>query len=568
MNTTLKLLVYCRVSSQEQKKNETIERQLERIPIELKKQRLLKEDGGQYELYSRSPLSDEVDPSKVFFVDNGFNLESIPENTALFEAIELIRTGEINGLFIDSTDRLLRSRSAEIRGRIQDLLDLHEVKVFSNQGEIPRGVLLEIMSAFGSEDKKAIGRKLQSGKISKTKNLGAPSGGCPPYGYDWDKRKKEWVVMENEAQILRWIVATTAGVSCEGLPGSLRELVDQHPDGVPDPTLLQALIDLGVNKVSYYERTNRQHYLKENPEGNITRNWLHTLLKGDRYCGEKTFYFRDPGLVGKGKLSSEKKERVVVQVPAIVSRDQWTAAQAARARRACVEGKNVKNDYLLEKIAYCSSCGSPMSARTGRNKKWVASKKSVQEYLSLYYVCGNSAKHRPNPCSCRRTHNARSVDPLVWNKVVRYLQDPDFIVANENIIREDRTLQKTIDGLQAEYSALDFKLKQLEKKMGRLLDAFIEGAISNVEHVAKKKELQIEKLQLEKRKSKIRIDLHSKEKLLKEMDRVDVAAIQERYRDRLASLSFGEKRSVLTALVKQVSISSSNEIHVNFRLPV
>lgn len=566
MNTTLKLLVYCRVSSQEQRKNETIERQLERIPVELKRLGLLKEDGGQYEIYSRSLLLNERDPRKVYFVDDGFNLESITEETALFEAIQLIKAGEIHGIFVDTTDRLLRSRSAEIRGRIQDLLDLHEVKVFNYYGEVPRGILLEILSAFGSEDKKAIGRKLQGGKILKTKNLGAPASGCPPYGYDWDKRKKEWRIVEDEARVLRWIVAATAGTTCVELPESLRILIDQHPDGVPDPELIIALKDLGINKLGFYERCNRQQYIKRNPSGEITRNWIHGLLRENHYCGVKRYFYRDPSLVGRGKIDRAKKEEVVVNLPPILTQAQWDAAQVARNKRARLHGKHVRHQYLLEKVASCASCGGAMSARYSSNKKWNIAEKSVKEYFSLYYTCGNTAKHVPNPCASRRTHNARTIEPIVWEKVVDYIKNPEFVLANEKVLREDQTLQKVLAGLHDDLLLVEKNLRQNKEESMRQLKLLSKNILTEEEFLSLKHESQIEKLRLERTKLKIKGEIRQKEKLLAEVDSVDLSMIQKRYTERLSVLTFDEKRAILLTVVKQVIVSADNKIALSFKL--
>lgn len=568
MTKTLKLLVYCRVSSQEQRKNETIERQLERIPVELKRLGLLKEDGGQYEIYSRSPLRDERDPRKVYFVDDGFNLESIPEDTALFEAIQLIKAGEIHGIFVDTIDRLLRSRSAEIRGRIQDLLERYEVKVLNYYGEVPRGILLEIISAFGSEDKKAIGRKLQGGKILKTKNLGAPASGCPPYGYDWDKRKKEWRIVEDEARVLRWIVAATAGNTCMDLPESLRILVDQRPDGVPDPQLIVALKDLGINKLGFYERCNRQQYIKRNPTGEITRNWIHGLLRENHYCGIKRYFYRDPSLVGRGKIDRAKKEEVIVNLPPILTQAQWDAAQVARNKRARLHGKHVKHQYLLEKIAFCASCGGGMSSSYSRNKKWVVSEKAEKAYFSRYYTCGNSGKHRPNPCASRRTHNARFVEPIVWSKVVEYIKNPDFVLANEKVLREDQTLQKTLAGLRDDLQLVERNLFQNKEESMRQLKLLSKGVLTEEDYLSLKHEAQAEKLRFERSKLKIKSEIRQKEKLLSEIDRVDLAGLRDRYGSKLECLEFKERRSVLAMVVKQVLISNDNKVQIRFSLPM
>jgi hypothetical protein len=106
-----------RTSTDEQKKEKTVDAQIMQSPHEIKRRHLLIEDGGQWQLFIRNPLAHRDDRSN-FFCDEGYNLESLDGDYEIVEMLELIKAGLINGIYMDNSNRLLRSTKAEIRGRI------------------------------------------------------------------------------------------------------------------------------------------------------------------------------------------------------------------------------------------------------------------------------------------------------------------------------------------------------------------------------------------------------------------------------------------------------------------
>lgn len=118
-----KLAAYFRVSSLTQKNEETIHRQIENFHSAWERLR------GEYDLVERFVFLDQSQNENRFFVDQGYNLETWSQDTACHDLMSRCRRGEIQAIFVSELDRLCRSRSAELRGRIKDTLEAHEVKI-------------------------------------------------------------------------------------------------------------------------------------------------------------------------------------------------------------------------------------------------------------------------------------------------------------------------------------------------------------------------------------------------------------------------------------------------------
>jgi hypothetical protein len=170
-----KLAVYGRVSSDSQKQEETILRQVENGTHWLAHSEQMVGQGGKFEFLPRFPGGSPQDP-RNFFLDDGFNLEEWDNSKAFADLMRRVENREVQAIFVSEPDRLFRSRSRLLRAKTLDLLEAGEVRVFSKQGEHQLGLMLEFTSSMGAQDKRATMAKLHEGKIQRTKEGSALLG--------------------------------------------------------------------------------------------------------------------------------------------------------------------------------------------------------------------------------------------------------------------------------------------------------------------------------------------------------------------------------------------------------
>lgn len=564
--SNFKLAVYCRVSTLDQKKNETITRQITANSEKLKT--LLREHGGSYDLFSRSPLKAESDLRRVFFCDEGYNLENLDHETALSELLQLIQEGRINAVLIDLEDRLFRSKKRMVRAYVQDILEEHDVKVYTHRGQTPHGMLLDITSAISAADKREIARKLAQGKMEKMKREGGPMNNRVAFGYRWNKKKAEWETLPEEAKIVRWAVAATSGKINPDMPESIRMLIDEHPDGVPDLDLIDALSGLGFSMRPYYLRTNMVDELDKNPTGRLHEKFLYRLLRDRKYIGGRTALVTPANLVGRGKsLSDDKKECIPMGHPALVTESEWHDMERARTRRAKFYGKNNQHPYLIQQIAICAHCGSHMQSASSFVERFVKRDGVERKYRSFSYKCNNRKPNARNRCGVKNNHVARLVDEAAWRKVVEYIVSPDMILQNEKVVREDITLNNVIQRLETELKSVCLEILQTEEQEGRMLDNLARQVITEEQFKSFSKKAHDETFGLKRIKKKIEIEIEAKRKLIRSIERIDLGEIRSQYLSRLAELSFPERRSIALRVIRRVVLSASGVDYIDFFLP-
>jgi DNA invertase Pin-like site-specific DNA recombinase len=558
----LRIARYVRVSTDDQKKNETIEAQISQIPKEMERLRLLKQHGGEYELFMRNPSVTDPSLREGFFCDDGFNLESLDGDHQIKELLNLIRNEMVDAIFVDTSNRLLRSRKAEIRGHITDLLSEYDVKLFDYSGELSQGAIMEIVSCLNADDKKKIGRRTQNGKIRIAKNYNAPTAGVLGFGYEWDKNIKKWSVVEEEAKWIRWTAHLSAGRPCDDMPEGLAKLLPFHPCGVPDSKIVAACNAHGFSMLPYYERTKQRDRIAKNPLGRMKATWLTSKFKEDRYSGKLTYHFKDINQVGKmRKISNEQKEKVVITRPPILSQELADILKKKRVQRANVFGKGNVHEYLLRTVLRCGHCDTPMSARPAHTPL----RPNGKRYLSTYYVCPCNRLDYTTKCSHRRTHNTRKIDPIAWQEVLKYLTDPKFIVENQKTLRSIDTLKAEIAKLEVELSSVKLSLSRNDSEMKNLVTLLRKGLLSESEFLPEKQNILREKSNLESASSRLLKAIETKLSFLRDDEHIDLQKIKEQYDLSEQQCDFKTKVAIVTAVIKQAYVYEDGRLDICFK---
>lgn len=567
------LVGYGRVSDDEQERHNNIERQFYTLSGMLKGG-LVKEYGGPYTLLSKASDPNESDPKKIFFFDENFNMECLdPEaegDREFFTIMNLIKNGRCHAILADSIDRIFRAENPEIRGTLIKLMTDYRIKLIFPNATIDSKFMLELLAAWGAEDKRATCRKLHIGKLVRTKNTGSPPNGFFPFGltYESEENGQGWKLVPEEATAIRWTVAMTQGKLLPDMPESLRVLTDQYPNGVPDQSIRKGLTEAGVNLVNFYKRNGFKKFLKKNPNGKLPALWVQARFAMDCYTGEITNYFKDDHLIGKGNVTREFKTPIKRKVPQIVSHYEWAAALKARRTRACYHGKGVKREYLLRRLLECTTCHKKLEAKTKSKEKYVVSEGKPKVYYTKFYDCKSSNRNGSPTCPDKRYVNAKNIEPLVWNEVKRYIQDPSFILQNEKINRQDVYENEVIEKLQTEIDQHEQKLHDLEVEKSTLIRHLGKAVISEKDFLSSKNQIDEEIEMIKAFIQRLQSEIAAKQRLTSSEERIDIAALRERYGSKLDGLVFKERQELVSTVVETVLVHGKNQFEIKFKRPV
>jgi site-specific DNA recombinase len=141
--------------------------------------------------------------------------------------------------------------------------------------------------------------------------------------------------------------------------------------------------------------------------------------------------------IGPTRNERPKEEWIEVEVPALVDRETWEAAQELRGQNKLFSRRNKQHDYLLSGLIRCV-CGRSMGG----------------EYFSdhQYYTCtwrNNHHSHLEERTCWARSVRADAIEVDVWDSILSLFSDL------EKLERQLRIAQ------QEELAALDPKLEEL-----------------------------------------------------------------------------------------------------------
>lgn len=547
----LKLAPFFRNSSQAQKDEETINRQID--GFEMAWPRLSKD----FDLFQRNP---GAETKGHYFIDEAFNLETWNEDTAFHELMVLCESGQIDAIYVSEGDRLFRSRSNALRGRILDIIRENKVQVITKSGEISQsGLAMEIISAVGAEDKRAFMRKCHDAKITRLKDEKRPPTGRMPFCFHWGKREKQWSLIKSEVVLLKCAVGLSIGKIFDEMPEEIQSLVHLNPDGMNDKQVARALSQLGFSKVSFYERINLSKMLKSRVNHDLTFSAIEKMFRDDNYRGFLEFSLLDSNAIGSKNKKPSDWTKFRIEVPRVLEDEDWALLQNKRSSRRRWAKRNQKHDYLCKDILVCSECGVPLAARPRYIERYVRSRNEIVKFDPfLYYTCARKQKVSGFRCSSGKHHSVPIIDALIWESFSEVIKNPDnlktLFMANEsNETRLKRKLE--IEKIVVRHQLDLEKQKELRMRSNRL---FATGKINEDDFIAQIKEIESYQNDLESELKKARKEVEALSKnpdmsnLIKDISMIDLSK----------QLSFDERRDLLKNLVSKVIITKEGQISI------
>jgi site-specific DNA recombinase len=245
-------------------------------------------------------------------------------------------------------------------------------------------------------------------------------------------------------------------------------------------------------------------------------------------------------LYGRRRSKKSKRSGVIeaqVALPALVSPDLWDAAQGTLAHNRLL-AKNTDRVYLLRGVMKCGLCGLAFCGASGRPGVWW--------YRCNGYLAERGGKdHR---CVARSIRNT-DIEPIVWQDIEAMLRNPGDLLARLRVEMENRGDHEAALA-EAERITLAAALADLDGRRNRALDMYEHGRIAVHEL-----DERLGKIDDERRILKARLEAQEPTETADEpIPRDLLAAVRERLDQ---GLTDEERSEIVRLLVRRITVHTT-----------
>jgi site-specific DNA recombinase len=516
--------IYARVSSDRQKENHTIASQTAAL------------------LAHASAHGYAVPPEWVF-EDEGYS-GAVLARPGLEALRDLAAEGQISAVLIYSPDRLSRKYAYQVLlAEELSRSGVELVYVKSPAGATPEDQLVVQFQGMIAEYERAqIAERSRRGKRHKAQQGTVNVLSGAPYGYRYVRKSENssayYEVIETEAHVVRMVF----------------ELYTQQR--------------LSINAIA------RLLNERQIPTRSATTRWERStvwgMLRNPAYCGRACYGKTEQrprqritrplrqrnGVASRDSASHERprQEWIEVPVPALVAEEVFALAQEQLQKNAHHSPRRTIEPTLLQGLLVCKQCGYALYRTSTRTSK---------QKINYYRCIGSDGYRRlKGPVCANRPIRQDSLDRIVWDEIIRLLDDPSLIQGEIDRRRktalESNPLRKREEELRREQA-------RLEKSIERLISAYQEALVTLP--------------QLRQRMPEMHKQIHAVEAELRalEMAAVDdsrylqiaetLAAFRGKLRSRAETLDVAQRQQILRLLVKEILVGNDT-ITIRHSLPI
>lgn len=272
------------------------------------------------------------------FEDAGYSGKNV-DRPAFQEMMKRVRDGEFTHILVWKIDRISRNL-LDFANMYQELKTLGVAFVSKNeqfQTNTAMGeAMLKIILVFAELERNMTSERVTATMIDRA-SKGIWNGGRIPYGYGYDYEKKEFVLNEDEAPVVKLIF----------------DLYLEH----------RSLVYI----VKYLDGKQ----IRTRLGFQFSPTTLHIILRNPFYIGTYRYnHYKD---TTRTKIEKDESEWILVENhhPAIIEEAQYKAVGEildVNARMVRTPGKQCirKNTHVFGGLMYCGLCGKPMHSTPGK----------------------------------------------------------------------------------------------------------------------------------------------------------------------------------------------------------
>src|ERR1022692_3098173 len=516
--------IYARVSSDRQKENHTVASQTAA-------------------LLDHAATHGYTVPPEWVFQDEGYS-GAILARPGLEALRDLAAEGQIGAALIHSPDRLSRKYAYQVLLAEEfSRCGVELIFLKSPAGATPEDQLVVQFQGMIAEYERAqIAERCRRGKRHRAQQgmVNVLSGA--PYGYRYVRKSESssayYEVIEAEAQVVRMVF----------------EAYTQQA--------------LSINAIA--RMLNERRIPTRSAATRWERSTVWGMLRNPAYCGKACYGKTElrprqritrplrqrNGVPSRDSANHERprQEWIEVPVPALVGEAIFAMAQEQLQKNAHHSPRRTIEPTLLQGILVCQQCGYALyraSTRTSKQKLH-------------YYLCIGSDGYRrlKGPVCTNRPVRQDSLDQIVWDEIIRLLNDPSLI--RSEIDRRRKAAFETNPSRKRE-EELRREQARLHKNIERIISAYQEALVTLPQ-------LRQRMPELHRQIHAVEAELHSLEIAAVDDARYlqlaeTLATFRGKLRARAETLDVGQRQQILRLLVKEILVGSDT-ITIRHSLPI
>lgn len=518
---SIKAAVYCRVSSDEQRENQTIETQQDALA------RWLALQNATYEV---------VD----WYLDDGVSgtlpWEERREGSRLLsdarrKAFDVVLCYEVSRLGRDDFGRFIINLAFDLQKLGIAIISITEnIDTRTEDGRL----LLLFKAGLAGYERATFARRSLDGTNHWARE-GVWLGGIVPYGYQKIGYKKTARIVPteeklpgldlSEADVVRLMYRMLAdqGLSCFKIADYLNAM------GVPPA---YAKDGREVLRDSHGPEGKR----KKTTAGIWRPSRIRNLVTNTVYKGVHIY----------GKRSKKPRELIERPVPPVVEPDTWQRAQETLRKNQLFSRRNAKRRYLLRGLVKCQTCGCNYVGSTfhgpGRKPK-------------VYYRCGGQEAYRGR-CTGRCTSkavNCEFLEHTVWADIVGFIENPGDVLAA--LAEERQQESEHVGQIVRERANVEAALSAKTGERDRVLDAYRKGIIESDDLEREMGKIRAETAALEEHIAYLDGQLEASSRAAESLRSAESLLLE--LRERLGKpLSWEMKRQLVELLVSEIRVDT------------
>jgi site-specific DNA recombinase len=517
--------LYARVSSDQQKENHTIQSQTAAL-IEYAK------------------THGYAIPSQWQFQDEGYSGATLLR-PGLEGLRDLAAAGQIAAVLVYSPDRLSRKYAYQV------LL----AEEFSRSGvelvflQSPSGataedqLLVQLQGMIAEYERAQIAERSRRGKRHRAQ-LGSINVLCgAPYGYRYVKKSDTsaayYQVVEAEAEVVRTVFDryTQAGLSI----GAITRELNQRQ--IPTRT--------GMGR---WERSTVWGVLR-NPAYSGRACFGKTEGRERQRITRRVRQRGGPSPRQSASHDRPRQEWIEIPVPALISEQTFALAQEQLQKNKQFASRRTIRPTLLQSLLVCQQCGYALSGASGGRKP---------HHKLYYYRCigSDSWRHLYGPLCQNRPIRQDYLDALIWQEVLRLLQDPTLI---QSEIERRMQEAKKADPLRQRAQYLSREQSRLQNKINRLVTAYQEELITLEQLRQRMPELRQQDQAVRSELQSLNMAAQDQSRYLRVVD--SLSEFRAQLQDNADHLDLIVRRRIIRLLVKEILVGTDT-ITIRHSIPL
>lgn len=485
----MRAAIYCRVSSEEQAEKGTIEGQVQYAQKYL-------------ELHGPEAGITEYE----FYLDEGVSgVVPLQERPAGARLVADAKARKFQILYVYRLDRLARSVKHVLD--TYELLESNGITLKSMTEAFDTGTptgkfFMTLLASIAALERDTIVERTQLGKERKVKE-GKWVSGAPPFGYRIGE-DGTLVIYEPEAETVKTIFR----LYLEGM-STIEVAKYLNARNVPTPA--------------------RSKGTKNKSTGKWHAGHISIILRTTAYMGEYKYL----------KRSKRKKEVITIEVPSIVSKEDFASVQAKLIENADVARGSRGRNYLLRGLIFCGNCGRQMVGSSGMSKEG-----------RVYYRCtGTLNKGAGKECNARMIR-AQYIEEAVWRDILEFIRNPGKI--REIIEIKLKEGKHELNPIEKELEELEKEIMQKKAARGKVISLCARGIITDEEAERELQDLAREIDTLVARRD----FLFEKQAIAQqlELEAINAQMLLEDLAENVEGITEDKKGEIIRALVRRIDV--------------